>query len=248
MKRPSLDYSAAGVSVRDDLQATHREVLDYLAQPGPWFTGAERLAIASESRHGSRCALCRARLQSLSPEHPAGEHDRVSDLSEPLIEMAHRIRSDPQRLSRSWFQRALDAGLAEGEYVEAVGVIAFIAGLDYFCRAIGIEPFLLPAPLPGAPTGHRPAGLKQGTAWVAMLAPEDTSGPEADLYGGLKFVPNIARALSQIPGHVRTLRSETRSHYLDLSDLNDMSVGRDLDRMQIELVAARVSAMNECFY
>ena len=47
---------------------------------------------------------------------------------------------------------------------------------------------------------------------------------------------------------VRTLRSETRSHYLDLADLNDMSVGRDLDRMQIELVAARVSAMNECFY
>lgn len=242
------DYSGADVPVRHDLQQTHAEMLEYLAQPGPWFTGAERLALAAESRNGAACALCLARKQSLSPEQPAGEHSRVSELAEPLVEMAHRIRTDPQRLSKSWCERMQNAGVSEGEYVEAVGIITLTAGLDYFCRAIGIAPFALPAPAPGAPSGQPPAGLRAGIAWVSMLAPEHASGPESDLYGGLAMVPNIARALSQVPDHVRHLQRETRTHYVDLADLGNLEVGRDLDRAQMELVASRVSALNECFY
>ena len=86
-----------------------------------------------------------------------------------------------------------------------MGVIAFTAGIDSFCRAMGIDPFPLPPALPGDPTGQRPAGLEAGTAWVAMLPPENAAGPDADVYGGLEFVPNIARALSQVPDHVRML-------------------------------------------
>jgi alkylhydroperoxidase family enzyme len=162
--------------------------------------------------------------------------------------MAHRIRTDPQRLSKGWFQRMLDGGLSEGQYVEAVGIIAFTAGIDYFCRALGIPPFELPDARPGEPTRHTPEGLSAGGAWVSMLAPEDAVGPETDLYGSIAFVPNIARALSQVPDHARLLQSETRTHYVDLAALGDPRVGRDLDRIQIELVAARVSAINECFY
>jgi hypothetical protein len=248
MTETSRHYAAAGVPVRDDLVQSQRELLDHLARPGPWFSGAERLAIAAESRNAADCALCRARGESLSPERPAGLHDRACELPEALVEVAHRVRNDPQRLSRSWFGRTLDAGLGEGAYVEAVGVVTFTAGLDYFCRALGVDPLPLPEAAAGAPTRHRPAGLAEGTAWVAMLSPESASGPDADVFGGLPFVPNIARALSQVPDHVRMLRQLTRSHYVDLADLNDLSVGRDLDRTQIELVAARVSAMNECFY
>jgi hypothetical protein len=248
MSGSAPDYAGAGVPVREDLQETHREMLEYLAQPGPWFTGAERIALAAESRNGLDCPLCRERKTALSPEHPDGEHARVSDLPAPLVEMAHRIRTDPQRLSKGWFGRVLGEGLSEGQYVEAVGIITFTAGIDYFCRAIGIPHFALPDPARGEPSGHRPEGLRRGRAWVSMLAPEDASGPEADLYEGIRFVPNIARALSQVPDHTRLLQRETRTHYVALSDLNDPSVGRDLDRLQIELVAARVSALNECFY
>jgi len=129
-----------------------------------------------------------------------------------------------------------------------VGAITFVAGLDYFCRAIGIPSFALLEPLPGEASGYVPQGLRSGEAWVSMLAPEDATGPEQGLYEGVAFVPNIARALSQVPDHVRFLQAETRSHYLDLADLADPKVRRDLDRLQIELVAARVSALNECFY
>ena len=46
-----VDYSAAGIPVRDDLTKTHAELLGHLRAPGAWWTGAERVAIAAESRH-----------------------------------------------------------------------------------------------------------------------------------------------------------------------------------------------------
>ena len=51
-----------------------------------------------------------------------------------------------------------------------------------------------------------------------------------------------------MPDGVRLLKNATRSHYLPLADLGNPRKGRAIDRMQIELVAARVSALNECFY
>ena len=61
-------------------------------------------------------------------------------------------------------------------------------------------------------------------------------------------MPNIVRALSLVPDHVRLLRELSASHYMAFERIPDPSVRNALDRMQIELVAARVSAMNECFY
>lgn len=43
----SVNYDGAGVSVRDDLRATHIEMLEYLRGPGTWFTGADRIADAT---------------------------------------------------------------------------------------------------------------------------------------------------------------------------------------------------------
>jgi len=247
----ALDYSAAGVPVRDDLRDAHRTLLDGLRRPGCWFTSAARLAIATESRNAPHCALCRERKAALSPEQPRGAHERTRagrDLPDAVVEVAHRVRTDSGRLSRAWFERTLASGLDEGPYVEGVGVVTMLAGLDYFCRALGVPPFPLPPPLPGAPSRHRPAGLRSGIAWVPILAPEDASGPEADLYDASPMIPNIARALSSVPEFVRLLQHMTRSHYLALADMSNPAAGRAIDRMQIELVAARVSALNECFY
>lgn len=248
---PVLDYSAAGVAVRDDLVESQRALLDALRRPGAWFDGAERCAIAAASRLAPSCPLCRERKAALSPEQARGEHARSADgaaLSDAVIEVAHRVRTDSGRLSRGWFERTLASGLSDAEYVETVGIVALVAGLDAFCRALGVAPFPLPPPLPGAPSRRRPEGLESGIAWVPLLAPQDASGPEADVYGGSRFVPNIVRALSLVPDHVRLLRQESASHYLPLARMNDPQAARAIDRLQIELVAARVSALNECFY
>ncbi len=240
-----LDYSAAGLEVREDLQSAHRMVLDHFRRPGCWFTGAQRIAIAAEARRALECPLCRERKAAVSPEHVQGEHASAGKLAETLVDVIHRVRTDPGRLSRRWFEAALDSGLSEGEYVEAVGIVALTSGIDTQCRALRVPPFPLPEPLPGSPTGHRPEGLTAEIAWVPLLRPEDATGPEADVYGGAEFVPNIVRALSLVPDHVRALRAWSAAHYVQLTDL---TVGRAIDRLQIELVAARVSALNECFY
>ena len=80
-----------------------------------------------------------------------------------------------------------------------------------------------------------------------MIAPEDAIGPEADLYGG-GFVPNIMRALSLVPDEVRALRRSSAAHYVPVEQIPDPTVRRALARPQMEFVAARVSALNECFY
>ena len=148
-------------------------------------------------------------------------------------------------MTRAVMERAREAGISEGAYVETVGITAFVAGLDFFCRALGIDPHPLPEPVEGEPDGHRPVGLTEGVAWVPMLPPENASGPEAGLYGDLELVPHIVRALSSVPDHVRLLLDQMSTHYVSVTDIEQE---RAIDRMQIELVAARVSAVNECFY
>ena len=245
MNRDQLDYSAAHAEIRPDLRAAHGMILEYLRRPGSWFTGAQRLAIAAEARLAPECGLCRERKRALSPEHAAGRHQSADGLSDALVDLIHRVRTDPGRLSRPWYERVRASGVSEGEYVEAVGIVAFTAGIDVFCRALGIACLPLREPLPGEPSGHRPEKVRQGIAWVPLLLPEDASGPDADVYAGAGFVPNIVRALSLVPDHVRALRSWSAAHYVELRDL---TARRALDRPQIELVAARVSALNQCFY
>ena len=236
--------------IRPDLLASHEALLEALRRPGCWLSGAERLAVAAASRRAERCALCQGRRDALSPEHAEGLHERGPDeagLSDALIEVAHRVRTGSGRLSRAWYERQLEGGLSNGAYVEAVGVVALLAGLDAFCRALGDELHALPEPLPGEPSHHTPSGLRDDVAWVPLLTPETARGPEAGLFPR-GFVPNIMRALSSVPDHVRSLMSFMRSHYLSGEQMADPKAARQIDRLQMELVAARVSALNECFY
>ena len=243
-----FDYSVAGVPVRDDLRDAHRFLWGHLQSPGTWWTGQQRVAIAAESRSATSCTLCRERKAALSPNAVSGSHKSLGQLPENVVEAIHRIRTDPARLSQAWFDRVIAGGIAETQYVELVAVVTLLAGVDYFARALGVALFPLPDPLAGEPSRHRPTSAKPGTGWVPMIAPEDAAGPEAELYGDTPFVPNIMRALSLVPDEARALQRSSNPHYVPVAQIGDPTVRKALDRMQIELVAARVSALNECFY
>ena len=244
----TLDYRNSPWPVRGDLATAQRRAWARLAEPGEWWSGAVRVAIAEETRAALDCAFCRQCRAALSPYGAAGTHSRATDLPEVLVEVIHRIRTDPGRLTRRFYEEAVAGGLSDAEYVETVGVMATVIAIDSFCDAMGLPRHKLPAPVVGSPRRRRPAGAKEGLAWVPTVAPEDLTEAEAGIYDGLAAV-NIHRALSLVPAEVVGFFDMDSVHYLPDAQLRDFGTEyRALTHAQIEFLAGRVSAINRCVY
>ena len=244
----TLDYRHSPLPVRAGLATAQQRAWARLAEPGEWWSGAVRVAIAEETRAAEDCGLCRARKAALSPHAVAGAHERATDLPDVLVEVIHRIRTDPDRLTRRFYADALAGGLADAEYVETVGVMATVIAVDSFCDAMGLPRHVLPAPVAGEPRRRRPAGAKEGLAWVPTVAPEDLTEAEAGMYDGLSAV-NIHRALSLVPAEVTGFFDMDSEHYLPDAQLRDFGTEyRALTHAQTEFLAGRVSAINRCVY
>ena len=251
-----ISYSNAPVPVRDDIVAAHERAWNRIARAGAWFDGKTRLAIAAETRHAANCALCARRKESVSPYGIAGQHDTLGALPERLVEQIHRIVSDPGRLTRGWFDSLMASGTPDTEYVETVGVVATVVAIDTFCRAIGVPLHPLPAPQNGAPHQRRPRTARQrGEAWVAMIHPKDLEGELdsaeeqslASYWGGVPA--NIRRALSLVPEEAYEWFRLVEVQYLPGKAMRDFANEyRAITHAQIELVAGRVSVLNQCFY
>ena len=242
------DYRQSPLPLRDDLVAAQRRAWARLAAPGEWWTGAARLAIAEETRAATDCRLCQDRKAALSPNAVTGTHTAATNLPDILIDVIHRIRTDAGRLTRQFFDRALAGGLSDAEYVETVGVMATVIAVDSFCDAVGMPRHALPAPIAGEPRRRRPAGAKEDLAWVPTVAPEDITEAEAGMYDGLSAV-NIHRALSLVPAEVAGFFDLDAVHYLPDAVIRDFGTEyRALTHAQIEFLAGRVSAINQCFY
>ncbi len=243
-----LTYRASPVPIRDDLAAAHRRAWRRIAGPGTWWDGPTRVAIAAETRNAPACTLCRRRKEALSPNAVAGTHDSLGALPEIVVEVIHRVRTDASRLTESWYREALDNGLSDGEYVETVGIVATMIAIDSFTHAMGLPTHPLPEPLPGEPSRHRPAGAKPGLAWVPTIAPEDLTDAEPEIYLN-RSAANIHRALSLVPDEVAGFFDLDDVQYLPDALLRDFgNEHRDITHAQIELLAARVSAINQCVY
>src|SRR5437764_13822995 len=139
-------YEAAPLAIRADLAAAHRRARDHLARPGAWWDSRQRVALIAETRHALQCGLGRERKAALSPAAVAGMHDSLGELPEAAVEAVHRIRTDPGRLTRSWFDNVIRSGLSPEQYVEIVSVVAHTVALDTFARGVGIRnwPFRIP--------------------------------------------------------------------------------------------------------
>jgi alkylhydroperoxidase family enzyme len=223
--------------------------------PGTWWTGRERLAIARECRAAAECAFCTTRAATLSPLTVPGRHSIAEpSLPAPVIEAIHRIRTDPGRLGEAWFLALRDAGLGEEPYVELVSVVAVTVAVDTFRRASGLALLPFPEPEPGISSRRRPDGAKPGHGFVATLAPDDRTPDEPDLYqdhpGPRRRVgANIHRALSLVPNSMIHWWDVLEELYQSGPQMRDYGVEyRAISHAQIELLAARVAALNRCEY
>jgi len=231
--------------IRADLEETTEQAWAFLGKPGNWWSGAERASLVAEVRAARDCRFCAERTRALGPYSVEGEHDTASTLPPVAIDATHRLTTDAARLTEKAIREFNEAGLRDEAYVEIVSVVSTVMGIDSFCDALEIPLLALPEVQAGEPSRYRPAEAVRDGAWVPMIPNGRAGENEADLYGQ-RFAPNVARAMSVVPDAVRNLLTLLRAFYV--KDIENPKDRNSLDRGQIELLAARVSALNECFY
>lgn len=244
-----FSYDDAPFNIRAEIGAAHREYWRALARPGSWWTGEQRVAIAQESRNAVSCAYCRQRKAALSPYTLTGSHDHSHALPEAVVDAVHRVVTDQNRITRKYVDDNVAEGLTKEAYVELVGVVVAVFSIDEFHRALGLPLEPLPQPRPGDISRYRPAVLSEDIGFVPTVPLEGGVGAEADLWI-FGRAPNVLRALTLVPDALRDWRELSAAQYLSFAGMANFvkDDNRAINRMQMELVAGRVSSVNECFY
>ena len=234
--------------IRDDLSTARERAWQRLSSPGTWWSASERLAMVDEIRRAQECGLCRDRKAALSPYTIDGEHDSCGVLPDNVIEAIHRVSTDSGRLREVWFDEIMASGLSDAAYVEIIGVVSTLIALDTFDRALGLPMRTPAAARSGEPSRHRPKGARKTLAWVATLAPEDVAEEDPDPYPGFEPI-NIHFAMSLVPEEVAGFFELDQALYLPQAAIRDLdNEYRALTHSQLELIAARLAALNQCFY
>ena len=224
----AINYSRAALPVGRPTRAAHNNALNTIAAPGAWWSGSDRLAIVRETRAAPGRALSRPRAGSLSATAFSGEHDGVTNLPTAAIEAIHGIRNHSGRLTRHWFDQVIAGGVQTEAYVELVAVVASAVIVDTYAQGVGLDLPNLPKAQTGAPTAESSTDVVDAGAWVPIA--------RQGRYNILRSLALVPSARDLFFGTFRT------SYYMD----DDSRFA--LARPQVELIASRVSAVNECFY
>jgi alkylhydroperoxidase family enzyme len=157
----------------------------------------------------------------------------IPDTSLPpaATDAAVRLAAAPATTTEAWVTDVTGA-IGEPEYVELVGVVARVVAVDTFCRLLGLEPPPPPEARPGEPSREPvPESARRNRTWVRMVTP---------------LAPLVLGAVPSTEAAVNGLCDQL---YLPPSEIGDAQFRRGLlDRPRMELVAATVSQVNECFY
>jgi hypothetical protein len=224
-----------GVIVRDDLAEAHRLAWEHIAAPGSWWNGAQRVELA--------CTALTAIADSdpVAPWVGVTSTGRLgSDLAAPIT--AHDF---VYRLARHAGTITVDVyDVVSGEvgalpYVELCGIVSTVAAVAHFCRDIGVPVPPLPAPVEGEPTGARPDRVVQPRYnWVPVAEPADK-------------VAAVVQAYTAVPGENLNNWRMASAQYMPVQEMVHPDWQRrpgGLSRAQMELVAARLTRIRDCFY
>jgi len=174
----------------------------------------------------------RERVAMVAEARRARRDDPVTgELDEATTRAVRTIASAPWTIRRPWVESLAADGMKMRQYVEAVGVVARAVAIDTVLESLGLDEEQLPDPEDGMPTGAVDERARRVRAWVPTVG-------RASIIQALSLVPSENTALETLHGAL----------YLTYEEMSDPNSGKDLTRPQMELVAARTSAINECFY
>ena len=223
------------VIVREDLAAAHRLAWEHLARPGSWWSGAERVELAGTA------LLAISDPDPLPPWVGVTSTARLGpDLVAPLVahDIAYRLARHAGTMTVQVY-RSVAGELGELPYVELCAIVSTVAAVAHFCRNISIPLPPLPAPVDGPPTGERPEHLEQPQFnWVPVAEPADQ-------------VAAVVQAYTAVPGEDRNTWRMAAAQYMPVDEMVKPDWSRrpgGLSRAQMELVAARLTKLRDCFY
>ena len=241
---PEDIYPGAKFPIRREIHDAQATAVSEWASPGTWWSAAERLAIVGEVRNARDAEemppwIAPSTVDGLIPEnHP---------LPDGAIDAIWRLTNHLGTVTRRWYEALVPDRLSAEQYVELVGVVAQANLVDRFADALTLDRPSLPDPVEGEPSQVLPEGAAINAHWVPTAPLVDPSWKPTD---AKVDVPNVRKALSLVPAERVMQWTLIDAHYVAGGALADDFGDQhwSLDRPQIELIGARTSALNECFY
>lgn len=161
------------------------------------------------------------------------------DLPEPgegsITDVARRaatlVATDAGSITEATVEGFVADGLSPLHYVELVSIIARTTAIDTATVGLGqgLEPYFDAEP--GTPSETIVASAKKRSGWVPMIG-------AAGATSALSAVPDEDHAQEQLHGAL----------YLSYPEMGNYSINKGLDRTQMELLAARTSLLNDCYF
>jgi hypothetical protein len=223
------------VKVRADLVEAHRLAWEHIAAPGSWFSGALRVELANTALGAI------ADTDPLPPWAAASRSGRLPTgrlAPDTAHDAAYRIARHAGTVTEDVYH-GFAAALGELPYVEVCAIVSTVAAVAHFHRNVGLPVPPLPAAVAGEPTRARPERLASAALnWVPVAAPADD-------------VAAVVQAYTAVPGEWANTWRMADVQYMPEPDMVHPDWSRrpgGLTRAQMELVAARVALLRECFY
>lgn len=160
-------------------------------------------------------------------------HDRpATSLPLTVAETVETFAVDAHTITGGWVAERERAGISGPAYVELLSITSFTIVLDTFAFGVGAELHPLPDPLPGDPTGEVDERAAVQGGWIPTV--------------GRAFPPT---GFSAIPSEHRMMHTLHDVLYIGVPKMVDLDLVRDgLARDQMEIIAARTSLLNDCFF
>lgn len=160
-----------------------------------------------------------------------GEGSGGNNLSEVAVGAVHKIAIEAHQINQEWINRCHDRGLGPLALVELLAITAKVAAVDTCIEGVGGEPPAIPQPEEGEPTRAVVDDAKLNHGWLPTR--------------GRASAPVCFSAVADEDHAMHELHTGL---YLSMEEMRDQDIVKELHRTQIELLAARTSYYNDCFY
>jgi hypothetical protein len=220
--------------VRQDLVRAHNQAIAALSKPGTWWTGAQRRELAITAQ------------LAISESEPVAPWVGVStvanklpaSLTAPKIahDVMYRISRHAATLTRDWYEK-VTAEINPLAFVELCGIACTIAPVMAFRRSLGLPALEVGLAESGQPSNKEPENIVAAQLnWVPVVGPADKDAA-------------VVQAFTAVPETNRVIWAMADAQYIPDKEMIDPNWTRGtLSRVQMELIATRVSQQRECFY